>query len=72
VGGEGVVLTGGGRGETQAPGREAVEGGADLARFLRPAEEGGVRNGSRAQEFPGSGEEVVEVFGEVPAVRAHA
>lgn len=93
VGGEGVGLLRGERGEAETPGRETVEGGVDLACPVQHAEDGGfgaerlrptrshslgpgqlhdVRAGPRAQEVSGSGEEVVDVFGEVPAIRSHA
>lgn len=41
VSGEGVGMLGGESGEAQTAGREAVEGGADLARSLQSAEDGG-------------------------------
>jgi hypothetical protein len=40
--------------------------------FLDVRQRRGVQGGARAQEFPGSGEEVVDVLGEVPVVREHA
>jgi hypothetical protein len=50
----------------------AVRGRAAGSQVLGHRQRQGVQGRSRAQEITGSGEKVVDVFGEVPVSRAHA
>ncbi|MGC0402298.1 hypothetical protein RKD27_004942 [Streptomyces sp. SAI-126] len=49
-----------------------VRGRPTGAKSRGPGQLHDVRDGARAQELPGPGEELVDVFGQVPVVRTHA
>jgi hypothetical protein len=44
----------------------------ECSQFLDVRQRRVVQGGARAQEVSGSGEEVVDVFGELPVIREHA